>query len=656
VVNDYYLDGALALIRSKKINSPCKVPFICLYNNISDYTFIQLKNSGYTMNKIDCFADTYPIAKELNVTDKYKYTFDKLWLWTLKFKNIVYLDADMIIKKNINILFLKTKDKHVCAVKDSPLFNTGIMVITPSIEIFEDMVNYIKLPQKIIGYNWGYQEFLSSYWKNRFISLDLKYNCLKANDNFEKKCRDCNVLHWNGLEKPWDTNKDWWINCLSNGLKDNESNRFKSILKRKKYRHVHRSIIQLFYDTVNKYNLFFWVQSGTALGFIREKDIIDGDTDVDIAIWATDFGFFIDKCLPSLESKGFYIGRSNPLSIVFDNHYIDIDIVGKDLPCMDGFDWWPSKCDKYMHTIHPFSQVEIWGRTFNVPSMNYIYAAFGEDWRIPKQCKVCPSTFNSNYIILRRCLYKLVDNKHLPAEYLKLNLGSDGSGTEIHEKHWKNGAYMRHEPNGNPPPSTIKVFVDGNKTTKTTLYHFYIPFAAMSFLLRKHSIYDLLTSSTDKNYAKNKFCIFMFKNKQKEYPLAVERYALYEQLTKIKHVDNPAKTSIYAKGGNIFDEAVEIYKPYRFAISYENTLVDGYITEKIINAFLAGCIPIYKGSARVYEYFNENSFIDANKFKTTYDLIKYIIKVENTPQLLYKYLNTPPCTQDKLNSLFNYLL
>ena len=38
----------------------------------------------------------------------------------------------------------------------------------------------------------------------------------------------------------------------------------------------------------------------------------------------------------------------------------------------------------------------------------------------------------------------------------------------------------------------------------------------------------------------------------------------------------------------------------------------GYVTEKIVNAFLAGSIPIYWGSRAVLEIFNPESFIYAN--------------------------------------------
>jgi hypothetical protein len=48
---------------------------------------------------------------------------------------------------------------------------------------------------------------------------------------------------------------------------------------------------------------------------------------------------------------------------------------------------------------------------------------------------------------------------------------------------------------------------------------------------------------------------------------------------------------------------------YRFALVMENAKTVGYLTEKILNAFLAGCIPIYYGTDEVFDVFNRKSFI-----------------------------------------------
>jgi len=41
----------------------------------------------------------------------------------------------------------------------------------------------------------------------------------------------------------------------------------------------------------------------------------------------------------------------------------------------------------------------------------------------------------------------------------------------------------------------------------------------------------------------------------------------------------------------------------------ENTNTPGYVSEKILNAFLGGCIPIYYGTTEIFRMFNRNAFV-----------------------------------------------
>ena len=56
----------------------------------------------------------------------------------------------------------------------------------------------------------------------------------------------------------------------------------------------------------------------------------------------------------------------------------------------------------------------------------------------------------------------------------------------------------------------------------------------------------------------------------------------------------------------------DIYSKYRFCLVMENNYQPGYITEKILMAFIAGCIPVYYGTESIFDIFNENSFVFYN--------------------------------------------
>ena len=70
------------------------------------------------------------------------------------------------------------------------------------------------------------------------------------------------------------------------------------------------------------------------------------------------------------------------------------------------------------------------------------------------------------------------------------------------------------------------------------------------------------------------------------------------------------------------------YGKYRFAITYENCdNAPGYISEKILDAFMAGIVPIYFGAPNVTEHIPEECFIDMRNFSNYEDLYKYLKSV-----------------------------
>jgi hypothetical protein len=58
-----------------------------------------------------------------------------------------------------------------------------------------------------------------------------------------------------------------------------------------------------------------------------------------------------------------------------------------------------------------------------------------------------------------------------------------------------------------------------------------------------------------------------------------------------------------------YTENYQEMQKYRFCLVMENTKLDGYITEKILMAYLAGCVPIYYGTREVFDIYNPRSFI-----------------------------------------------
>lgn len=58
-----------------------------------------------------------------------------------------------------------------------------------------------------------------------------------------------------------------------------------------------------------------------------------------------------------------------------------------------------------------------------------------------------------------------------------------------------------------------------------------------------------------------------------------------------------------------FKENYLLYHDYPFCLVMENKAHPGYVTEKIFNAYMGGCLPIYYGTAEIYDIFHPDSFV-----------------------------------------------
>ena len=79
---------------------------------------------------------------------------------------------------------------------------------------------------------------------------------------------------------------------------------------------------------------------------------------------------------------------------------------------------------------------------------------------------------------------------------------------------------------------------------------------------------------------------------------------------------------------------------FRFCICFENSSGTGYITEKLFDAWLAGCIPIYWGCT-LQDGINPKAVIHANHFGDWNQLADHVIEVNGNPELQKQYLTEP---------------
>jgi hypothetical protein len=77
--------------------------------------------------------------------------------------------------------------------------------------------------------------------------------------------------------------------------------------------------------------------------------------------------------------------------------------------------------------------------------------------------------------------------------------------------------------------------------------------------------------------------------------------------------------------GEVRDKGA-VMRRSKFAFCYENTIgPDNYITEKIFDSFLNGCVPVYWGAENVLEHIPADCFVDRRQFRDTAAVHRHLV-------------------------------
>lgn len=106
------------------------------------------------------------------------------------------------------------------------------------------------------------------------------------------------------------------------------------------------------------------------------------------------------------------------------------------------------------------------------------------------------------------------------------------------------------------------------------------------------------------------FCSFVYST----YYSAVDRTAWLDLISSYRTVDSGGLIRNNV-GGPVRDKAAFL-RNHKFDLAIENNITPGHCTEKLIDAFAAGQVPIYLGDPEVSRFFNKAAFIDLSDFET----------------------------------------
>lgn len=88
------------------------------------------------------------------------------------------------------------------------------------------------------------------------------------------------------------------------------------------------------------------------------------------------------------------------------------------------------------------------------------------------------------------------------------------------------------------------------------------------------------------------------------------------------------------------NEFIKIVSQFKFIISMENSREDTYITEKVIHGLLAKTIPVYWGSERLYDYFNEERIIYLQDENSIDNTIQKMLEIKNDNSKYLSIINS----------------
>lgn len=138
---------------------------------------------------------------------------------------------------------------------------------------------------------------------------------------------------------------------------------------------------------------------------------------------------------------------------------------------------------------------------------------------------------------------------------------------------------------------------------------------------------------------KTKFCSAVFSN-----PVGT-RVNMINVLNTYKNVDcygKPHKLKI--QDGEKYK--LDIISNYKFSICFENSLFNGYYTEKLLHAKVAGNIPIYYSDKNMCEDFNHKSCLNLIDYNDMNELLEHIKEIDNDYSLYRNIYDEPLFNND----------
>lgn len=129
-------------------------------------------------------------------------------------------------------------------------------------------------------------------------------------------------------------------------------------------------------------------------------------------------------------------------------------------------------------------------------------------------------------------------------------------------------------------------------------------------------------------------------------PFALRRLASQAWEARQKYWPDPIYTAVAQASRGPSRSKSETMAGYRFALCFENSILRGWMTEKLFDCFFVGTIPVYWGAPDVLDWVPAEAFIDMRRFRDFAELRNFLHSLTPAQETNYReaaraYLASP---------------
>ena len=185
-----------------------------------------------------------------------------------------------------------------------------------------------------------------------------------------------------------------------------------------------------------------------------------------------------------------------------------------------------------------------------------------------------------------------------------------------------------------PNLSMFDITLSGTKIQDDRIIYFPLWFLNIDWFDKQSHMTDVMTRlgrpikpielvSVSKN-KKNLFCSAVFRNQH------------FLRLYAVSQLEKYGKCDVYGKN-NAVTVKTDVLEPYIYNLCFENSVSPGYVTEKLIEAKVCGCVPIYYGYPLDENKYNRSALINMFDYDLEFNkelfTNEYRSKINDTPLL-----------------------